>query len=188
MKELEGLKPLQIKILMYCLGTDTADVMRPIVNKIKAIMRETPDNLITAWNYYILPKNYYSSVYKKANMVNLGGYIVNRELIVARYQVDSDLGREELRRLDTIKRVHLRLKYTRLTDKEMIYGTSTAIIMRNYMAKLLRQGIQLREDETLWAKFSYGELLDKYRKPMTNLRRSIQSELFKAMDEYVVNL
>jgi hypothetical protein len=56
------------------------------------------------------------------------------------------------------------------------------------MAKLLRQGIQLREDETLWAKFSYGQLLDKYRKPMTNLRRSIQTELFKAMDEYVANL
>jgi hypothetical protein len=136
----------------------------------------------------MLPKNYYSSVYKKANMVNLGGYIVNRELVVARYQVDSDLGREELRRLDTIKRVHLRLKYTRLTDKEMIYGTPTAIIIRNYVAKLLRQGIELREDETMWAKFSYGQLLDKYRKPMTNLPRRIKHDLFKAMDEYVANL
>ena len=38
MKELDGLKPLQIKILMYCLGTDAADIMRPIVNKIKAII------------------------------------------------------------------------------------------------------------------------------------------------------
>jgi hypothetical protein len=121
-------------------------------------------------------------------MVNLGGYIVNRELVVARYQVDSDLGREELRRLDTIKRVHLRLKYTRLTDKEMIYGTPTAIIIRNYVAKLLRQGIELREDETMWAKFSYGQLLDKYRKPMTNLPRRIKHDLFKAMDEYVANL
>jgi hypothetical protein len=188
MKELDGLKPLQIKILMYCLGTDAADIMRPIVNKIKAIMRENPDKPITAWNYYMLPKNYYSSVYKKANMVNLGGYIVNRELTVARYQVDSDLGREELRRLDTVKRVHLRLKYTRLTDNEMIHGTPTCIIIRNHLVKLLRQGIQLREDETLWAKFSYGQLLDKYRKPMINLPRSIQNDLFTAMDEYVANL
>ena len=187
-KELDGLKPLQIKILMYCLGTDTADIMRNIVNKIKEIIQENPDNPITAWNYHMSPKNYYSSVYKKANMVNLGGYIVHRELQIARYKADCDLKKECERQLATIKSAHLRLKYTRLADKEMIHGTSTAIIMRNYITKLLRQGVILREDETLWAMYSYGQLLDKYRKPMTKLSISIQNDLFNAMDEYVVNL
>ncbi len=188
MKELDGLKPLQIKILMYCLGTDTADIMRTIINKIKEIIQENPDNLITAWNYYMSPKNYYSSVYKKAKMVNLGGYIVHRELQIARYKSDCDLKKECQQQLDTIKSAHLRLKYTRLASKEMIHGTSTCIIMRNYITKLLRQGVNLREDETLWAKYSYGQLLDKYRKPMTKLPRSIQTDLFNAMDEYVSKL
>ncbi len=188
MRELDGLRPLQIKILMYCLGTDTADIMRPIVNKIKEIIQENPDNPITAWNYHMSPKNYYSSVYKKAIMVNMGGYIVHRELGIARYTTDCDLKKESERQLNTIKSADLRLKHTRLSDKEMIHGTPTAIIIRNHMAKLLRQGMNLREDETLWAMYSYGQLLDKYRNPMTKLPRSIQNDLFKAMDEYVVNL
>jgi hypothetical protein len=188
MRELDGLKPLQIKILMYCLGTDTADIMRPIVNKIKEIIQKKPDNLITVWNYYMSPKNYYSSAYKKAIMINMGGYIVHRELQIARYNSDCDLKKECERQLNTIKSAHLRIKYTRLADKEMIHGTPTCIIMRNYIAKLLRQGVNLREDETLWAKYSYGQLLNKYRKPMTNIPRSIQNDLFKAMDEYVSNL
>jgi len=180
MTKLDGLKPLQIKILMYCLGTDTADIMRPIV---KSIIQENPDKPITAWNYYMPQKYTYSSVYKKANMPNYGGYIVNHELRLARNTEDKEFEQQ----LNKLKSAQLRLKYTILNDKETIHGTPTCIIIRNYMTKLSRQGIKLREERTLWALHSYGQLLDKYRKPMTHLLKSVESDLFIAFDEYMAN-
>lgn len=183
LNRLNGIKSLQIKILMYCLGSETADIMRPIVKKINAIIQENPDSQITAWNYYMPSKDSYTSVYKKANMPNYEGYIVNRELRLARCIEDKEFERH----LNNIKNVNLRLKYERYCEQEMIYGTPTAIIMKNYMTKLQRQGLHLRENETLWAKYSYGQLLDKYRNPMISLSKRIQNDLYEAMDKYIAN-
>lgn len=47
---LDGFAPLQNKILLYCLGSDTATIMQPIVSEMEKRRQTTKDiNCETAW-------------------------------------------------------------------------------------------------------------------------------------------
>ena len=52
------------------------------------------------------------------------------------------------------------------------------------MLNLFIRGIQLRDHETLWAKFSYGEIRDRHRNAMIKLLcPTIKNDLTNAMKE-----
>lgn len=200
-KHLEGFAPLQRKILLYCFCTDTALIMKPICDQVETsiiINQETPIHMNTAW-HLMQSRNIYSDIYKNPTMLkmlNTQGYVVYRELLVARIQIGNnykfDLGKDASRRLDQLKEIWFEQRYSLLTKDEE-NGTPTGIIMRQYIADLNRRGLMLRQHESLWkrmttysttAKFLFGEIRNKWGIPM-ELQYAVHYDLTRAIEEYV---
>lgn len=181
-KELDGLKPLQIKILMYCLGTPSAEIMKQLCAQIEAKRRDQDDedeNKVTAFRYYT------PEIKSKPRRIrSYLGWAVTEEVKLFKLQ-DPDLRAEQE---EVVKRCFdtcFDIKLSDLTEREE-NGTPTGIIMRKYMKNLFKQGYTKLENETLWAKFSHGELINGYnRTPLTirQIKPEVLAELTNALNE-----
>ena len=77
-------------------------------------------------------------------------------------------------------------KAFQLFTKKEVNGTPTGIIMRKYIRGLFNQGYTMLENETLWAKFSLGKLINGYnRMPLTirYMNAEVFAELTNALNE-----
>ena len=131
--QLDGLKPLQNKILMYCLGSPCATIMKPICALVKD--KDNSDaNEATAFRYYNAPhgnKNRYRRCGKALALCVIEDLRMIKEqksiLKVLSIQIVENLYKNQFLQ-----------KHTELTKKEE-NGTPTAVIMRNYIRKLIKR-------------------------------------------------
>jgi len=181
--QLDGLKPLQNKIFMYCLGSPTAPVMKPLCVQIEAKRQEQTDedeNEVTAWRYY-------NKKFKTVNLQgrynrfgSLWGLCVIEELRMMKEQ-DPILKEEWVQQQKRLFKTLVEIKHLELNHKEE-NGTPTGIIMRKYMTNLFDRGLKLMENETMWARFSYSQLSTMRSKPLL-LHPEVRIELTKALNE-----
>ena len=182
-KELDGLKPLQIKILMYCLGTPSAAAMKLLCAQIEAKRRDEDDkdeNKVTAFRYYT-PEIKSS---KPRRIRSYLGWAVTEEVKLFKLQ-DPDLRAEQEEVVKRCFNTCFDINISDLTEREE-NGTPTSVIMRKYMKNLFKQGYTKLENETLWAKFSCGELINGYnRRPLTirQIKPEVLAELTSALNE-----
>jgi hypothetical protein len=190
--QLAGYEPLQNKILMYCLGTPTAAVMKPIVSLVEQHKSAEMDlSCETAWRYYSPKKDGAETALKKARMYSFSTYIVNKEMDIARLEMpgsNPEAKEEAIEEFVLAKKTLLQILYHKSTKKETDNGTPTGIIMRKYMYNLFRKGLKLRGNETMWARFSFGEILSCERQPMTTLqlKPEVLCDLTKAMKQRIL--
>jgi hypothetical protein len=129
---LNGLAPIQNKILMYCLGSPSAIAMAPvlaIVEEKKHELKNTrPLDQITAWRFY-KPNQ---TVAKRNSMRRhtFTSYVIIFELEVSKLS-DSKMPNAEENYKYASKRL-VEKKQIELTCKETEIGTPTAIIMRDH--------------------------------------------------------
>ena len=181
--QLSGFYPLQNKILMYCLGTPSAAIMKPLCAQIEAKRRDQDDedeNKVTAFRYY-------KAVIKSSKPRSIRSYLgwaVTEEVKMFKLQ-DPDLRAEQEEVVKRCFNTCFDIKLSDLTEREE-NGTPTGIIMRKYMKNLFKQGYTKLENETLWAKFSSGELINGYnRRPLTinQIKPEVLAELTNALNE-----
>jgi hypothetical protein len=183
-KELAGFMPLQNKILMYCLGSPSAAAMKPLCTQIEAKRRDQDnedENKVTAFRYYT--PEIKSAKPRKLIRSYLGWAITEEVKLIKNPYLDLGENQEQL-----VKRwfeQYLDNRMIILTKKEE-NGTPTCIIMRKYIKGMFNQGYTMLENETLWAKFSLGELISGYnRMPLTirQIKPEVLAELTKALEE-----
>jgi hypothetical protein len=182
--QLAGYEPLQNKILMYCLGTPSATAIKLLCAQVGAKRRDQDDedeNKMTAFRYYTAEIK--SSKLRKQVRSYLG-WVVTEELKLIKNQ-DPDLRADQERIVKTISKTYLNIRLCTLTDEEE-NGTPTGVIMRKYIKNLLKKGYPLLKNDTLWAKFSLGELISGYtREPLTirQVKPEVYADLTKALNE-----
>ncbi len=179
--QLDGFNPLQNKILMYCLGSPSASVMKPLCVRLEAKRQEREDeNEVTAWRYY-------NKKFKTVKLFGIQnrfgsflGLCVIEELRMIKEQ-DPILKAEGVQQQKRLLQTLVEIKHLELNYKEE-NGTPTGIIMREYMTNLFDRGLKLMENETMWARFSCGQLSSIQSKPLL-LQPEVRVELTKAIDE-----
>lgn len=180
---LDGFNPLQNKIFMYCLGSPTASVMKPLCVRVEAKRQEREDedeNEVTAWRYY-------NKKFKNVNLYgrdnrfgSLWGLCVIEELRMMKEE-DPILKEEGVQQQKRLLKTLVEIKHLELNRNEQ-NGTPTGIIMRKYMTNLFDRGLKLMENETMWARFSYSQLSSRQSKQLL-LQPEIRIELTKALNE-----
>jgi hypothetical protein len=174
--QLSGFNPLQNKILMYCLGSPTAAIMKPVCE-----LREDKicsENELTAWRYYKAPGNV--NIYKKSWSFLGLCVIEDLRMIKEKESILKVLG---IKAVENLYKAHLKKKLLNLNEKEK-NGTPTGIVMRNYMANLFSRGLKLMDNETMWARFSHDKLSARRGKSLAQfLRPEVKDELTKALEE-----
>ena len=182
-EKLAGCEPLQRKILLYCFETPTATAIKTVIT----IFEERPEflkkqnkedkNNATLWRYYNEKFNAVLHECREHNR-NLVAYV---ELKFAK---EIQLNNAKLLKFEELQKIALSNKYYLLSASESVHGTPSCICIRSYMSNLFIRGIQLRDHETLWAKFSYGEIRNKQHNAMTHLLcPTVKNDLTKAMKE-----
>ncbi len=176
--ELNGLKPLQNKILMYCLGSPSATIMKPLCAQIEAKRRDEDDEA-TAFRYY---KAIIKSSKPRKYVRSYLGWTATEELKLIKNQ-DPDLRADQERIVKTCLKTYLDIRLSDLTEEEE-NGTPTGVIMRKYIKNLLKKGYKLLKNETIWAKFSFGEICGSNYKSIAHLLQpEVRADLTKALDE-----
>jgi hypothetical protein len=199
-KRLEGFAPLQRKILLYCFCTDTALIMKPICTQVEAEIQANPEipiHMNTAWHITMPPRSIYSDIYKtpkKMELMSTQGYVVYRELLVARMQINDNLLRDAMRLLVQIQEIWFEGRYMLLTRGEE-NGTPSGIIMRQYIRSLSRRGLVFLQHESIWkrtsynwttARFLHGEIRNKKGRLMDmEMPAAVHCDLMKAIADYV---
>jgi hypothetical protein len=134
MIQLDGLKSLQIKILMYCLGSPCATIMKPI----SALVKDNSDaNEATAFRYYNAPHGN-KNRYRKCG-TPLGLCVIEDLRMIK--EKKSILKVLSIRTVENLYKNQFLRKHTELTKKEE-NGTPTGIIMRNFIRKILKKRSQ----------------------------------------------
>lgn len=144
---LNGFEPLQIKIFMYCLGSSSACIMKPVVSFVEEKRQENSGDHITAWRFYKPVKEFHSKIY------TFTSYIIRCEIEVARIEDGNSRKKEALENLEYAKQMMFDMKYNKLANKETENGTPTGIIMRKYINNLFSRGLHLDGNETLYGRF-----------------------------------
>ena len=133
--QLDGHNSLQNKILMYCLGSPCAIIMKPIC----ALVKENSDaNEATAFRYYEAPHGNKNRYRKCGTPLNLC-VIEDLRMIKENNSILKVLG---IRVVEKLYKNQFLQKQKELTKREE-NGTPTAIIMRNYIRKLLKTRSQI---------------------------------------------
>lgn len=182
MEKLAGFEPLQRKILLYCFETPTSTAMKTVIT----VFEERPEflkkqnnedkNNATLWRYYNEKFNGYYHISCGPRYT-----IVYSELKFAK---DLIIDHSLMLNLERLKKKYLSNNYYLLSAPESVHGTPSCICIRNYMISLFMRGIQFRDHETLWAKFSYGEIRDRHRNAMIKLLcHTVKNDLTNAMKE-----
>lgn len=192
MNQLAGYEPLQNKILMYCLGSPSASLMKPLCARVEAKRQEQAnedENEVTVWRYR--ESNYRESTrnvdfYGRQNRANsygsiLGLYVIT-ELQTIKEQ-DPILKQERAQKQQILLKTLMTIKQLELRQKEK-NGTPTGVIMRKSMTNFFDRGYTLLENETMWAKFSFGEICGRNGKSMVHLLQpEVRADLTKAFNE-----
>jgi len=113
---LNGFEPLQIKIFMYCLGTPTANVMKPVVSIVEKKRQENHEKLddhITAWRFYKPVKDFDSKIF------TFTSYIIRCEIGVAKIEDHDSRKEEALENLEYAKQMMFDMKYNKLIAKDI---------------------------------------------------------------------
>jgi hypothetical protein len=187
--QLDGFNPLQNKILMYCLDTPTASIMKPLCARVEAKRQEQAnededENEVTAWRYKESTGN--ANFYGRQNRANsfgsiLGLYVIE-ELQTMKEQ-DPILKQERIQKQKRLLQTLINIKQLELSQKEK-NGTPTGVIMRKRMTNFFDNGYTLLENETMWAKFSFGEICGSNGRSMVNLLHpEVKADLTKALNE-----
>ena len=136
-KELDGLKPLQNKILMYCLDSPCATIMKPVCALVKD--KENSDtNEATAFRYYKAPFGN-KNRYRKCGTPLALCVIEDLRMIKEQKSILKVLG---IRTVENLYKNQFLQKHRELTKKEE-NGTPTGVIMRNYIRKILKTRCQI---------------------------------------------
>jgi hypothetical protein len=190
--ELDGFNPLQNKILMYCLGSPTASIMKPLCAHVEAKRQEQTnedENEVTAWRYreskYRESKRNVNAcgIQIRANSFGsiLGLYVIE-ELQTMKEQ-DPILKQERIQKEKRLLQTLMNIKQLELSQKEK-NGTPTGIIMRKYMTNFFDKGYTMLENETMWAKFSFGKICGSNSKSIAHLLQpEVRADLTKALNE-----
>jgi hypothetical protein len=186
--QLDGFNPLQNKILMYCLGSPSASVMKPLCARLEAKRQEREDedeNEMTVWRYYnkkFKTVNLYGTFKKYNRFGSFLGYCVIEELRLMKEQ-DPTLKAEGIQNQKRLRQTLVEIRQFELNRKEE-NGTPTGIIMRKYMTNLFDRGLKLMENETMWARFSFGQLSSRRSEPIADiLQPEVRVQLTKALNE-----
>lgn len=177
-EKLAGFKPLQRKILLYCFETPTATAIKTVITLFEDIRKTEEDqNNATLWRYYNEKFNAVLRECREHNR-NLVAYV---ELKFAK---EIQLNNATLLKFEQLQKIALSNKYYLLLARESVHGTPSCICIRGYISNLFIRGIQFRDHETLWSKFSYGEIRNKQRDDMTHLLcPTVKNDLTIAMKE-----
>lgn len=177
-EKLAGCEPLQRKILLYCFETPTSTAIKSVIKD--RIKGEEDQNNATLWRYY---NEKFNGDYHTSSGARYT--IVYAELKIAKsLHNDHSL----IRNLERLKKKYVSNNYYLLSARESVHGTPSCICIRTYMVSLFMRGIQLRDHETLWAKFSYDEIRNRQRNNMSHLLcPTVKNDLtmaIKEMNEY----
>lgn len=153
---------LQNKILMYCLGSPCATIMKPIC----ALVKDNSDsNEATAFRYYNAPHGN-KNRYRKCGTFLALCVIEDLRMIKEKKSILKVLG---IRVVENLYKNQFLQKYTELTKKEE-NGTPTCVIIRKYITNLLSSGFKLMDNETMCVKFSCGQLSTRRHKPLLKFK------------------
>ena len=175
--KLAGFEPLQRKILLYCFETPTATAIKTVIEeRILKKQNKEDQNNATLWRHF--NTNFNAKFNEYRGHINT---VVYMELQFAKKMyIDHSL----LLRLERLKKAVVKHSYYLLSARESVHGTPSCVCIRSYMLNLFIRGIQLRDHETLWAKFSYGEIRDRHRNAMIKLLcHTVKNDLTNAMKE-----
>jgi len=180
---LNGFEPLQIKIFMYCLGTSSACIMKPVVSFVEEKRQENqekPDHQITAWRFYKPVKEFHSKIF------TFTSYIIRCEIEVARIEDGNSRKKEALENLEYAKQMMFDMKYNKLANKETENGTPTGIIMRKYVADLVKKGFILEGNQTMWGRFSCTKIKSIMKNGALILQQNVRADLEEAMKQRIL--
>jgi hypothetical protein len=122
MIQLAGFQPLQNKILMYCLGSPSASIMKPVCVRVEAKKQEKLDteDEATAWRYKESVKNFNAyGRYKRPNTFgSFLGLCIIEELRMIREQ-DPILKAEGERQLKRLLQTLIEIKQFELRVEEI---------------------------------------------------------------------
>ena len=185
--QLDGFNPLQNKILMYCLGSPSASLMKPLCARVEAKRQEQAnedENEATAWRYKESSGNV--DFYGTQNRANSYGSILGLYVIIELQTIkeqDPILKQERAQKQQILLKTLINIKQLELSQKEE-NGTPTGVIMRKSMTDFFDRGYTLLENETMWAKFSFGEICGRNGKSMVHLLQpEVRADLTKALNE-----
>ncbi len=193
---LDGFAPLQNKILLYCLSSNTAAIMKPIVTQMEERRETAKDiNCETAWRCIEETPDSIDVAIKKAQGFTFMTHVVSLEMELARLEIPgSNLTKKnEIDiNLRMAKRSLFGIIYNRLSSPDK-YGTPTGNLMRKYMSNLFMRGLYLRGNETMWCRFSDYTVLYRNRDPITNtnnprILEDLNQALQKRKEEYEIRM
>jgi hypothetical protein len=174
---------LQKAILLYCLGTPTADVMAPLVKRAQQEREARGDVNVTAWRINRAKEMSLRSV----NLRHKSGYSVRvsgiaHELRLCKME-DSLQKQSFLRTLGRHRETEFALQYLDLTS-EAVGGTYSGVLMREYVQHMRRKGME--PTETLWARksISLGGVSYARGRPTTATELHVADELSAALWSY----
>lgn len=131
---------------------------------------------------------------KKVKGYTFSSYLAINEMKLARLEMPGSNLNEKYEIEDDIrlaKQTLFNIKYDRLTkpDKD---GTPTGIIIKKYIANLFMRGLHLKGNETLWARFSCGEVTFRSRYPEEQINLRVLEDMNQAMqkqqEEYEIRM
>ena len=174
---------LQKYILLYCLGTPTADVMAPLVKRAQQERQARGNDNVTAWRINRAKEISLKSVnlrHRSTFTVRVSG--IAYELRICKME-DSVQKQSFIRSLEGHRATEFALQYLDLTT-EVFGGTSSGVLMREYVQHMRRKGME--PTETLWARksMSLGGVSYARGRPTTAMELHIADELSAAMWSY----
>jgi len=159
---LDGFAPLQLKILHYCLGTPSAAAMSSVIESCSKTARDSEH---TAWRIVEFPRRNVFTSASKSGVRSINEFAILLELRVMKLP-EGPAKTSEISTLQNVAKTVFAIKYNGLTTKEVVDGTPTGIIMRNYLSNLFKRGLKIHCNGSLWCRFSNDKLLDYRRKPL----------------------
>jgi len=174
---------LQKYILLYCLGTPTADIMAPLAKRAQEARQERSDDNVTAWRVNRAKEISLRSVnlrHKSTFSVRVSG--IAHELRLCK-TADSVQKQSFLRALERHRATEFALQYIDLTTV-IVGGTCSGVLMREYVEHMRRKGME--PTETLWARksISLGGVSYARGRPTTAIELHVADELSAALWSY----
>lgn len=174
---------LQKYILLYCLGTPTADIMAPLAQRAQEARQTSGDDNLTAWRINRAKEISLKSVnlrHKSTFSVRVSG--ISYELRICKME-DSVQKQSFIRSLKGHRETEFALQYLDLTT-EVFGGTSSGVLMRDYVHYMRSKGME--PTETLWARksISLGGVSYARGRPTTAIELHVADELSAALLSY----
>ena len=177
---LAGYEPLQNIILMYCLGTETAVIMKPLCFIAEDKRQSESNDQATAWRYY-KPE---IELTESRNLIrSFLGWVISEEY--KGFKIKDPIVREnQFHQVKLYYKTQFNIRQLELKAEET-NGTPSGIVIRKYMKSWHKKGLTLMDNESMWAKFSGGVLLKKNKERFTTkeMNKEVCEDLTKAMNE-----